>query len=412
MSAVSGPVVTAPHDRPPGAVAVPPHTPRPYPLPVVEHPRPASLTVDAGTPVIERDGDDHLVTFLWQGVAQDVILHVNKLTDYNDLRQSRMRRLPGTDLWHLTYRMPGTWRASYAIGPLDAPVRDPDPTAGPDRAYWQRLRATAAPDPHNRTPLANKPGTPPLSVVALPDAPPQPWLAPRPGAPAGRTERHTAPGDRTVWMYTPPGAGHRDLPLVVLFDGDVWGGNGALGSTVDNLIAAGRIPPVAVLMVDPVDVPTRVRQMACDPSFVDSLDRHLIPWAAARWPLTADPARTVAAGQSLGGLTAAYCALRAPHRFGAVLSQSGSFWYPAGTPFEAGAGWLTGAWAVSDAQPRWYVEVGRREWELVGPTRHLRDVLRAKGHPLTYHEYDGGHDIACWRGTIADGLTALLGVDT
>ena len=43
-------------------------------------------------------------------------------------------------------------------------------------------------------------------------------------------------------------------------------------------------------------------------------------------------------------------------------------------------------------------------------TRHLRDVLRAKGYDVHYEQFVGGHDGLSWRGRLADGLIALLGV--
>ena len=37
----------------------------------------------------------------------------------------------------------------------------------------------------------------------------------------------------------------------------------------------------------------------------------------------------------------------------------------------------------------------------------MRDVLRAKGYDVTYHEFYGAHSEANWEDALADGLRAL-----
>ena len=137
----------------------------------------------------------------------------------------------------------------------------------------------------------------------------------------------------------------------------------------------------------------------------------------AGWNVTQDPARTVILGYSAGGLAAAFVAFARPQLFGNVLAQSGAFWRGnegAAEPWE----WLTSAFAAAEVLPiRFYLEVGDAETRPAigrGPTildanRRLRDVLRAKGYPLTYVEVPGAqHEPTHWRTQLPVALVALV----
>lgn len=375
---------------------------------------------ETGTPLVEPAPDpaERIVTFLWRdrhgagpGTAA-VVLMANKLTDPSVWRESNLERLPGTDVWHRSFLLRADWRATYHLAPDDGMGAGADGRsveAGPPRR-WDRVAPFACPDPLNPRRFAARRGGPPTSVAELPDAPPQDWPAPRPGVPAGRVDRHRvhSPGlgnERDVWVYTPAGAasGAR-LPVLVLLDGEDWRGRLGAPTTLDNLIAAGRIPPVVAVMPDALDVPTRWRELTCNPEFGAFLLDTLVPWAAARYPAR-DGCVTVA-GQSIGGLTALHLAITRPDRVAAAVVQSASLWWSAdGEPH-----WLARTCGRTPGpRARISLQVGLEEWTLLEDHRRLRRALEAAGHEVAYHEYNGGHDAYCWRGGLADGLIALAG---
>jgi len=363
-------------------------------------------------PLCEPDPDDpayRIVTFLWRdrhgtgAGTRAVLVSINKVTDRYDPASGRLDRITGTDVWAASWRLRADWRGSYRMAADDG---DPLPADG----YWSALAARGGPDPRNPVRLPARWGDGgELSVGALPDAPAESWWHRRPGVPAGRLTRYDHDG-RPVFVYTPPGhrAGSGPYPVLVLLDGEMWGERLPVTATLDNLIADGRVPPLVAVLPSAVDLPTRRRELACSDAFVAWLSRTLLPWAARRFGATDDPARTVVAGQSLGGLTAAYAGFRAPDRFGAAICQSGSFWWPSGTPYDTGASWLTRQYATHPRRPiRLYLSAGVLE----RPThvRHLRDVLDARGYDATYTEYFGGHDYAWWRGDLGTALATVAG---
>lgn len=252
----------------------------------------------------------------------------------------------------------------------------------------------------------------PISVVELPGAPQRRWSVERDVA-HGTVESEPLAStllgnERRVFTYRPPGYDPASAyPLVLCFDGQAYTDESyvPLPTVLDNLIADGAIPPVVAVLPASLDNETRHRELNRDEAFVAFLVDELLPWARTRLSFTDDPSRVVAAGSSLGGLTAAFCGLRRPDVFGLVLSQSGSF--QRGLPEEL---------AAADRLPlRFALDVGvyetmplERYASLYHANLHMRDVLRAKGYDVSFLEYPGGHDYFWWRETIADGLIALL----
>ncbi|MCX5534968.1 enterochelin esterase [Streptomyces sp. NBC_00006] len=395
-----------------------------------------------GTPLVEElDGEpDHrAVTFLWRGhrATRQVLLMVSHLGDRAHLAGSLMEQVPGTDIWHFGLRLRADHRASYRIA---ADVSAKEPPADPEvlQARLRSLAVHAAHDPLNLRRLPTRWGAGDNSVFALPEAPAPAWTERRGTVPTGRVERHRigaaalggdrdVRNERDVWVYLPPGSrgdaerpGPRGdterLPVLVLCDGDMWFGRVGLQHTLDSLIADGLLPPLAVLAPDAVDRHTRNRELGARDPFVEFLADELLPWAAGRWPLATDPARTVVAGQSLGGLAALHAGRLRPDRFGHVVAQSPSLWWrPTLAPGVVqkhiiGVPWLAARYAETDPAPiTVHLDAGLHEGTMVDHCRALYDTLHSARYEVTRNEFNGGHDYACWHVALVDVLIRLLG---
>jgi CubicO group peptidase (beta-lactamase class C family)/enterochelin esterase-like enzyme len=377
---------------------------------------------ERGAPLVEPlDGDNDyvLVTFLWRARFETrnvVVVHWARFYSLDRLDDYKMVRLGDTDLWYRTLRIRRDARFVYRLSPND-PLRFGG-TADAQRG------ASAQADPLNprRWPDADSR----QSLLELPGAPPQPWVVRRTGVPAGTVQKHRLASprlgnERDIFVYTPAGYDKStgSLALLVLFDAKDRLSDAGVPTPVilDNLMAEGRIPPmVAVLIANPTPQ-ARSRELPCNPDFAEFLHRELIPWVGERYRITSDPGRRIISGASYGALAATYAALRHPETFGNVLAQSGSFrWDPA--PHEDGErNFLARQFVAAAKLPiRFYLDAGLDEMPLVNrgggileESRHLRDVLRAKGYEVHYQEFAGGHDEVNWRVTFPDGLIALIG---
>ncbi|MBD0843995.1 enterochelin esterase [Streptomyces sp. TRM68416] len=382
-----------------------------------------------GTPLVEELEDDpghRAVTFLWRGhrATRQVLLCANRIVDREHLAGSLLERVPGTDVWHLGLRLRADHRGSYRMA-ADISPKEPPAHLGELQQLLRSLTVHAAPDPLNPRSLPTRWNPVSASVFTLPHAPAQPWAGRRGTVPAGRVKRHRVPaaslgGERDTWVYLPPGhdaRGAEPLPVLVLSDGDMWFGRLGFGHTLDALIADRALPPLAVLAPDAVDRHTRWRELGARDAFGEFLADELLPWAAGRLPLATDPRRTVVAGQSLGAITALYAGYVRPERFGHVLAQSPSLWWRPGLPALRGpkppvfgTPWLVSRFTGVERRPvTVHLDVGLHEGSMVDHSRALYQALCKKGYPVTYDEFNGGHDYACWHGALADGLVRLFG---
>jgi enterochelin esterase family protein len=367
---------------------------------------------------------------LWRGSEETKNVFVFRLGDVS----KPMTRLLDTDLWYKTFRLQKGARFVYQFA-----------TNLPDPKEWRgitRFAGALRNDPLNplqfveRTNEYNPYEVTFTSAVQLPFADPQTWNVARPTVPKGQVQRDKFTSkilgnERPIWIYTPHGyaAGKKPYPLLVLTDGGQYVNTARVAPTLDNLIAAGLIPPLVAVMVEN---PDRWRELSCNSTYADFLAQEIVPWARANYHATDRPAQTIIGGVSLGGLQAAFVGLKHSEVFGNVLSQSGAFgWKPDG---EKEPEWLNRQFAASPRLPlRFSFEAGLLEgtwwWRdlmaklpnappanLIDPTllaanRSLRDTLQSKGYVVHYTELNGNHGMLNWRGTLASHLIALVGIN-
>src|SRR5262245_34470520 len=323
-------------------------------------------------PLIERV-DEHqgyaLVTFLWRGesAAEPVFVdgQLGQLTG-SRLTDNALKQMAGTNLWYRSYWLRNDLRTIYrfVVGAeaKEGPRYFPDPFA----PRWQ---PPATPNPENNFRLER-------SILELPGAKSQPWVASRPDVPSGRTEQRgwksaVLNNERQIWVYTPANYDAiRTRPhLLISTDGGTYVGPIQATVTLDNLIAAKRIPPVVAVFVGNAPTApvagtrlTRSIELSCNETFVKALANELLPWVRSNYRVTERASETIIAGYSLGGLNAAFLALRRPTLFGNVLSQSGAFWWR--PPGEAESDWLAKQFAAAPrSDVKLYMDVGLLEGE-------------------------------------------------
>lgn len=374
-----------------------------------------------------REGDHYRVTFWWRdpnGTEQTsplkrVWLYITGVTDHHhNARPQTLVRISGTDVWQWQGEFSPNWRGSYCFIPsehdddfADAVFATDPPDRMALREGWRKLLPKAIADPRNRQHWRGGRGHP-VSALEMPEAPLQPgWDRPdTPYQPARCITWQSAKlgNTRRVWIFTTGEQTPHERPLAVLLDGQFWAESMPVWPALTALTLDGQLPPAVYVLIDVIDTAHRTRELPCNPDFWLAVQDELLPQVQALAPFSERADRTVVAGQSFGGLSALYAGLHWPARFGCVLSQSGSFWWPHrggqqdGVIIEQLKNQQLSAQGL-----RIVLEAGRREPLIFRACQALYAGLQQTQQPVFWRPVDGGHDALCWRGGLTQGLMTL-----
>ena len=382
--------------------------------------------VARGLPLVERIPGENAklrATFAWRPGQRlrspSIFTSLAGLTE----SETALHPLGNTGVWYHSFDLTPGARAYYGFSP------QPFPGFSAGKGAFPRYIRTVLPDPHNpsrmtmgKDPDDRNDAAVDLSIASLPKAPRMRWSETTGGlhwreAQHRLGSRHLR-SQRRVWVYLPSEFDPRRkrYRLVVVFDGVEYSSAIPTPRIVEGLVRANRIPPTVLVLVGHAPH-ARTKELGANLDFSRFLATELVPWLRRKYRLSTKAEDTVLAGSSLGGLAAAHAALHYPDRFGKVFAQSGAFGFPLSGPGGTPATLMEEFVRTPRHSTEFYLNAGTLETialpgfpaTLLGHARYMRDVLRAKGYRVTYAEFEGAHDYACWRATFADGLIALLG---
>nr|WP_262786347.1 enterochelin esterase [Enterobacter cloacae] len=372
-----------------------------------------------------REQGKYRVTFWWRDPAgtqhtsavKRVWLYITGVTDHHkNARPQSLERIPDTDVWQWQGEFSPQWRGSYCFIPSEnTDDFAPDVFHGeqPDRLAlregWRKLLPQAMSDPLNTQSWRGGRGHD-VSALEMPDAPVQPGWD-RPNTPYRQPvcidwQSKRLGNRRRVWIFT-TSDDDPERPLAVLLDGQFWAESMPVWPALTALTLGRKLPPAVYVLIDVIDMAHRNNELPCNPDFWLAVQEELLPLVKQRTAFSDRADRTVVAGQSFGGLSSLYAALNWPQRFGCVLSQSGSYWWPHRGGQQEGL--LIAQLKAGEKTARGLrivLEAGRNEPLIYRANQAIYDELHTQ-QQVYWRQVDGGHDALCWRGGLTQGLMTL-----
>ncbi len=337
-----------------------------------------------GNPLI--DGDT--VTFVWDG-KKAPYLHL----ETNNFRPVELENV-ATKLWVHTIKLPSDAYIEYNF------------------AKKKNKPKSIVVDPYNSKTTDTGVGHD-NHYFSMPDRIHTPLIKKRKGIDKGTVTKHAldlgiigAGISRDVWLYAPVAT--EPVPLLVVLDGKDYYERGKIVQIVDNLIADGKIEPIALAMIDNAGA-YRMAEYNQNESIPMMLDWSLLPLAKKHLNLidTKDAHGAYGIlGASMGGLMALYIGLRMPDIFGKVISQAGAFF-----TYQDGREALIHLMVdlLPPAPIKIWQDCGIYDW-LHPVNVDMLERLQRKDYDVTYVEHSGGHNYTSWRDLLPSALETMFGV--
>ena len=337
------------------------------------------------TPIIDQDS----ATFVWRGRTAPFL--VGDFTGWDDGNQIKLEKT-GPGVWTHQLPLPPDSYIEYGFQKGEEILRDPlNPRQTPNGVGGYN------------------------NYFSMPKYKPTEFASKNPKIPHGTvrdfnisTEYFISGNYRPIHLYQPPVT--ERVPLVVVWDGYEYLHRVRLNIMVDNLIAEGRIRPIALAFVNNGGQKARTVEYACNEALLVFLMTEVLPTATNELNLidfNTNPGEFGVLGASMGGLMAMYIGSRLPQVFGNVLCQSGAFSW-------AGFDMVVfDLLAYTQRYPlKIWMDVGKYDLPgLSDSNQRMKDMLSQMGYPLTYREYHAGHNYSAWRDDIWRGLEALYGAE-
>lgn len=214
---------------------------------------------------------------------------------------------------------------------------------------------------------------------------------------------------RRIAVYLPPNfsalpldsRAPRRAPVLYLHDGEDYIRIAALHRRVDALIAAGELPPLALVFVEPAD---RYLEYDRNRYYLRFFTEELVPWVEERYRIGGVAEMRGTMGASLGGYVSVIAAAQRPGLFGRCASQSGAF---DGDRLRTA---LTEVAHRKRTEQRFHFLMGSYDR---GPFQRgqsdVADALRRGGAGVQERRFNEGHSWGLWRVQALDAIRYLFG---